>query len=313
MDDIPVNHNVLELSIQEFMEEHEIEEYTMVVANNGIEAIKQAKEYRPDIIFMDIMMPLMDGYEATRCIKSLDSLQDIKVVMITALHDQEAKANAKKSGANGFIAKPFHQHAIDAILSKYIDFSQYKLVVEEEEDDEFIDFGEEDLFEELGESKIDSYLLEMENFNESHKKVSANDFLKNFADYELEIFYDEIDDMKDMIKEHIDILYEGNVERESEYILKTLEKLSSFLNHFGDFYELSTTIGLLHLQLKRLEYEDISEKSKEYISEFIKAILGDANNWFDFVFITQEAVDVYYINASMLNSCVQLQAIIDKK
>ena len=81
--------------------------YEMVEAHNGAEGVAMASEHKPDLILMDIQMPVMDGYEATRRLKADPALNSIPVVAVTsyALSGDEAKARA--AGCDDYIAKPY--------------------------------------------------------------------------------------------------------------------------------------------------------------------------------------------------------------
>ena len=81
--------------------------YDMIEANDGAEGVSQATAHKPDLILMDIQMPVMDGYEATRRIKANPELKAIPIVAVTsyALSGDEDKARA--AGCDGYIAKPY--------------------------------------------------------------------------------------------------------------------------------------------------------------------------------------------------------------
>ncbi len=81
--------------------------YDMVEAHDGAQGVAMAAEHRPDLILMDIQMPVLDGYEATRRIKADPALAAIPIVAVTsyALSGDEAKARA--AGCNDYIAKPY--------------------------------------------------------------------------------------------------------------------------------------------------------------------------------------------------------------
>jgi len=81
--------------------------YQLVEAHDGAEGVAKATEHKPDLILMDIQMPVMDGYEATRRIKAYPALKEIPVIAVTsyALSGDEEKARA--AGCDGYIAKPF--------------------------------------------------------------------------------------------------------------------------------------------------------------------------------------------------------------
>ena len=81
--------------------------YDMIEAHDGAEGVAQATAHKPDLILMDIQMPVMDGYEATRQIKANPELKAIPIVAVTsyALSGDEEKARA--AGCDGYIAKPY--------------------------------------------------------------------------------------------------------------------------------------------------------------------------------------------------------------
>ena len=81
--------------------------YDLIEAFNGEDGVRLAQSERPDLILMDIQLPKMDGYEATKQIKSIAELNTIPIIAVTsyALSGDEAKARA--AGCDGYIAKPF--------------------------------------------------------------------------------------------------------------------------------------------------------------------------------------------------------------
>ncbi len=81
--------------------------YSYETAKNGIEALEKAKEYMPDLIYLDIMMPEMDGYEVCRHLRKDGRFSHVPVVMITALADRDSKLRGLDVGANDFLTKPF--------------------------------------------------------------------------------------------------------------------------------------------------------------------------------------------------------------
>ena len=63
--------------------------YDIELASNGEEAVRKARDKSPDLIILDIMMPVMDGYEACGIIKAAPETKNIPIIMVTALHDKE--------------------------------------------------------------------------------------------------------------------------------------------------------------------------------------------------------------------------------
>lgn len=81
------------------------EGYETVEAVNGAEAVQKYASVRPDLVLMDITMPVMDGIEALRAIRGLDD--DAKVIMVTALGQRSMVLEAIRAGAKDFVVKPF--------------------------------------------------------------------------------------------------------------------------------------------------------------------------------------------------------------
>jgi CheY-like chemotaxis protein len=82
--------------------------FTVVCAANGAEALEQARAHRPDLVLMDIQMPVMDGYEATRRFKADAALATIPVVALTAYAMPQEREEALDAGCAGHIEKPIH-------------------------------------------------------------------------------------------------------------------------------------------------------------------------------------------------------------
>jgi two-component system cell cycle response regulator DivK len=86
--------------------------YELVEAESGEEALTAVETRRPDLILMDIQLPVMDGYEATRRIKSNPGMKEIPIIAVTsyALSGDEGKARA--AGCNAYVTKPFSPRAL---------------------------------------------------------------------------------------------------------------------------------------------------------------------------------------------------------
>ena len=92
--------------------------YEVVEAENGADGVQKYKEVTPDLVTMDITMPVMDGLEALKEIRSYDS--GAKVIMVTAAGQESKVMEAVKNGAAEFITKPFEKDNILATIQKVV-------------------------------------------------------------------------------------------------------------------------------------------------------------------------------------------------
>jgi CheY-like chemotaxis protein len=80
--------------------------FEIVQAGNGVEAIERALDSHPDVILMDLSLPVMDGWEATRRLKADERTKDVPVLAVTGHALSGVSNDAKKAGCDGFITKP---------------------------------------------------------------------------------------------------------------------------------------------------------------------------------------------------------------
>lgn len=81
--------------------------YQVATANDGTQAIEAAKRIKPDLIFMDVNMPEMDGFAATRSLHSDGETKEIPIILVTAKGQKADKAWGQMLGAKGYIVKPY--------------------------------------------------------------------------------------------------------------------------------------------------------------------------------------------------------------
>ncbi len=84
------------------------EGYSVIWKENGEEALKAIKEDKPDLILLDIMMPVMGGYEVLRRLKEDEKLKSVPVIMLTARAQEKDVVKGIGMGAEDYITKPFH-------------------------------------------------------------------------------------------------------------------------------------------------------------------------------------------------------------
>jgi two-component system cell cycle response regulator DivK len=94
--------------------------YEMVEAETGPQALEAVANRRPDLILMDIQIPIIDGYEVTRRIKADPNLQAIPIIAVTSHALSESEATARAAGCNDFVAKPYSPRQLLTKIRQYL-------------------------------------------------------------------------------------------------------------------------------------------------------------------------------------------------
>ena len=108
--------------------EFELEGLTVLTATDGSEAVTTVRKLKPDLILMDIMMPVMSGIEATEIIKSDEETRHIPIVMLTAAGNKDDIVKGLEVGAIDYITKPFFMPELKARLRAIL---QHKIMYDE--------------------------------------------------------------------------------------------------------------------------------------------------------------------------------------
>ena len=82
-------------------------DFDLMEATNGEEALSMAREQHPDLVLLDVNMPLMNGFDVCQALKSEPATANIKVVMLTARHAEVDRARGREVGADEYVSKPF--------------------------------------------------------------------------------------------------------------------------------------------------------------------------------------------------------------
>jgi two-component system cell cycle response regulator DivK len=96
------------------------EGYQIIEAQDGEAGVRAATVERPDLILMDIQLPLLDGYEATRRIKADPALSAIPIIVVTSYSLSGDEAKARAVGCDDFVAKPFSRRQLLAKVREYL-------------------------------------------------------------------------------------------------------------------------------------------------------------------------------------------------
>ena len=94
--------------------------YEIIEARDGAEGVKVAKAERPDLILMDIQLPVLDGYEATRQIKADPELRTTPIIVVTSYALSGDEDKAREAGCDDYVPKPYSPRQLLAKIMKYL-------------------------------------------------------------------------------------------------------------------------------------------------------------------------------------------------
>ena len=95
--------------------------FLMIEAHDGEQALAMARSQRPDLILMDIQLPLVDGYEATRGIKRDPALKHIPVIAVTSYALSGDEEKAREAGCDAYVAKPYSTRHLLAKIGQFLE------------------------------------------------------------------------------------------------------------------------------------------------------------------------------------------------
>jgi two-component system, cell cycle response regulator DivK len=95
-------------------------DYELIEAVDGAEGVAMAEIHRPDLILMDIQLPVMDGYEATRRIRTIPALAAVPIIAVTSYALSGDEAKTREAGCDGYIAKPFSPRQLLAKVREFL-------------------------------------------------------------------------------------------------------------------------------------------------------------------------------------------------
>ena len=96
------------------------DDYELMTAVDGQQGVVMAEDYEPDLILMDMSLPIMDGYEATRLIKSNPKLADIIIIGLSAHAMSGDRQKALNAGCDDYLTKPLNDDLLFDMLEKYL-------------------------------------------------------------------------------------------------------------------------------------------------------------------------------------------------
>jgi two-component system cell cycle response regulator DivK len=94
--------------------------YSVIEAQNGREGVEKAVHERPDLVIMDIQMPVLDGYDATREIKSSPDISRTPIIALSSFAMKGDEEKARAAGCDDYVTKPFSPKQMVALVHNYI-------------------------------------------------------------------------------------------------------------------------------------------------------------------------------------------------
>jgi len=94
--------------------------YELIEAVDGLEGVAAAEREQPDLILMDIQLPGIDGYEATRRIRAIPALAKVPIIAVTSYALSGDEAKTREAGCDGYVAKPFSPRQLLAKIREYL-------------------------------------------------------------------------------------------------------------------------------------------------------------------------------------------------
>ena len=97
--------------------------YGVIEATNGAEALERIKESKPDLVLLDVIMPVMDGFQVLQELRHCAGTQNIPVIMLTSCMEEVDQIKGREIGISGYITKPFDPdaliHLVNCVLSEH--------------------------------------------------------------------------------------------------------------------------------------------------------------------------------------------------
>jgi len=307
VEDEQTNSKILHFYIQEYLNDHNAQGFNIDIASNGWEALGMLSVTNYDVIFLDVMMPKLNGFRVLTNIRKHNTNHQPYICMVTSFGEEKHKLLFKLNKANSYIIKPFDKDIMVNVFDKIFALESDD-DIETEQNDDFLDFDDE--FDDFYDFDDDD-IQDVTDANITHKKIPAKQFLEDYED--LSYILNDIDEIDESLTNIIESLDVDTLRMLKDDIQNILSVYINFIKGFSDFDELSNAIYTISTIIDNLNLTSFHSQSQTYIIEFIRAILSDISNWKEHVFVKQDAVDVFYINASVINSYVQLKGIMDAK
>jgi len=289
-----------EPDMQELVGQFLAEKFIIATASSGLEGIKKAQEFEPDLILMDLQLPSMSGYEATTRIRSIDKLKNVPIVAVTGNNTKAEREKSLAAGCKGFIPKPIDWVNLVDQVEEYL-YGKVEEITEQKRNEYFRQYSEELV------AKLQERIEELTNANKEMKRLNTElERINQFKDEFLANMSHELRTPLNSIIGFSEVLIDGltgdlNDEQEEfiENILSSGQHLLSLINDILDLSKIRS--GQMELNPEMVSchefIEDIAHtvrgvmKSKE--QEYTQQIADEVTSfWVDEKKIKQVLVNL---------------------
>ncbi len=125
MEELPEERHILvvednEINLRMLLDMLSIHNHKVTVARNGVEAIESAKQHKPEIVLMDMRMPVMGGLEATMRLREIPGFAETPIIALTASTGTDAEERQIDIGCTAHLPKPIQTKELFGVLTKYL-------------------------------------------------------------------------------------------------------------------------------------------------------------------------------------------------
>ncbi len=235
VDDTPANLDVLYKTLKE-------ENYDISVAKDGVKALNSVPKFRPHLILLDIMMPVMDGFETCQKLKENETTKDIPVIFLTAKSEKKNVIKGFDLGAADYITKPFDHEEVLARVKNQLKINS------------------------LRENNKRTH-RELERLNQDIKALSA------IASQDLK---EELKKVK-YLGEYLKREYKSGLDDEGQSYLEDIEMIASQLSYLTDSFLDYTKIIKDAKTFQETDLNDLAEQAIDYLENLIQETQGTIN------------------------------------
>ena len=271
VEDDPINVELLEELVKTYFLAIENDSFSIDIANDGTEAVNLFTKNRHDIIFMDALMPNMDGFEATRSIRLCENINKDKepiIIMVTSLDDKKSIDKGFLSGINWYISKPYNMDELEIILNDIVVQKPY---------------------------------LQGHKKSIVDKKVTAKEFMDNFF---LEFSVHRLE----KFNEQLVALLNKFDQTDDKVCLKEMAKIFGDYSRFLETAKEFKKISLILFDLSEIFKEIDNIENRDFFVDFMYKLLEDLDSFCKNIFLDQIAIDIHYLDESLISSILQLKA-----